>query len=254
MTTKSSGSELIDPPLLMVVSDQVATITLNRPAKLNAISFELMSSLHDQLEHLAAQPEIACLVLAGAGRSFSAGFDLESLPDEPAKFEFMAATIDLLECFPRPTVARVHGHCLTGALELALACDVIVASDDAAFADTHTRWGIVPVCGMSVRLPERIGPARSKLLAFSGRRIDAATAETWGLVDLHVSGDELDGAVNALADEIRRNSADANRIQKELIRRGASSDLDRQARLDAERKLVSGVPEDRLERLAAAGR
>jgi enoyl-CoA hydratase len=245
---------MTDPSLLVESSDGVVTLTLNRPEKLNAISYELMMLLRDQLNQLAAEPDLSCVVLAGSGRSFSGGFDLASLPSDPEKLVAMAATIDALEAFPRPTIARIHGHCLTGALELVLACDVLVASDDATFADTHSHWGIVPVCGMSVRLPERIGSARAKLLGFSGRRIDAATAAAWGLVDLHVSRDVLDVAVGELAAEIRSNSADANRILKALIRRGASTELPRQEKLAGERGLVLGVPEDRLERLAAGGR
>jgi enoyl-CoA hydratase/carnithine racemase len=232
-------------------SDGVATLTLNRPDKLNAISYEMMMEVQAALDELATRPDIACLVLAGSGRSFSAGFDLESLANALDKLRSMASTIDALEAFPRPTFAKIHGHCLTGGLELALACDVLVASDDATFADTHSRWGIVPVCGLSVRLPERIGPARAKLLGFSGRRIDAATAEAWGLVDLRVPVDELDLAVSDLAAESGANSADANRILKELIHTSAASDMTRDDKLASERELRLGVPADRAERLSA---
>lgn len=245
---------MIDAALLVDDRDSVVTFTLNRPDKLNAISFDVIVSLREQLDRLAVDPGVACIVVTGAGRSFSAGLDLETLPDAPEKFGFIAETFDALEGFPRPTIAKVHGHCFTGALELALACDIIVASDDAKFADTHGRWGIVPVAGMSVRLPERIGASKAKLLGFSGRRIDAATAAHWGLVDLQVDRDALDGTVDELTAEIRSNSVDANRILKALIRRGASTDLGREEKLRMERTLVSGVPADRLERLAATRR
>jgi enoyl-CoA hydratase/carnithine racemase len=254
MPETMSGGSMTDAPLLVRDRDGVVRLTLNRPAKLNAISYELMVLLHDQLEQLAERPDTVCLVLEGSGRSFSAGFDLESLPDDPEKFGFMAATIDALEAFPRPTIARIHGHCLTGALELALACDILVTAEDAVFADTHSRWGLVPVCGLSVRAPERIGAGRARLLGFSGRRIGGATAAEWGLVDLCVSHDELDGAVDEIVGGIGANSADANRILKQLTRRGGSSGSDRQQRLEDERRLVHGVPEDRQERLAAATR
>jgi enoyl-CoA hydratase len=243
-----------DSALLVDAREGVVTLTLNRPDKLNAISLDVVVLLREQLDHLATDPDVACLVLTGAGRSFSAGLDLATLPDDPEKFGFIAETFDVLEAFPRPTIAKLHGHCFTGALELALTCDILVAADDAMFADTHSHWGIVPVAGMSVRLPERVGAARAKLLGFSGRRIDAATALAWGLVDLQPVRDELDAAVDALTAQICANSADANRILKELIRRGQSSDLARDEKLRMERSLVSGVPADRLERLSAVGR
>src|SRR5688572_17259477 len=114
---------MTEVPLLVEKGDGMATLTLNRPDKLNAISYELMMMLRQELEQLATQPDVACVVLGGSGRSFSAGFDLESLPDAPDKLRHMAAAIDALEAFPRPTIAKIHGHCLTGALELVLACD-----------------------------------------------------------------------------------------------------------------------------------
>jgi enoyl-CoA hydratase len=242
-------STTIEQPLLVQAGDGVVTFVLDRPQKLNAISYEMLTQLQAQLDALATRPDIACVVLAGAGRSFSAGFDLETLPDDPDKLRFMAAVIDALEAFPRPTIAKLHGHCLTGALELAMACDILVASEDATFADTHSRWGIVPVCGMSVRLPERIGKARAKLLGFSGRRIDAATAATWGLVDL--VADDLDGAVDELVTQVQSNSADANRILKALIHASQDDDTKREQKLADERGLRLGIPADRMERLSA---
>jgi enoyl-CoA hydratase/carnithine racemase len=252
--TRAGHDAMTEPPLLISDKDGAVTLTLNRPDKLNAISYELMVLLRDQLDQLAERRDLICVVLAGSGRSFSAGFDIGSLAHESEKLRFMAATIDALEMFPRPVIARVHGHCLTGALELVLACDIIVASDDATFADTHSRYGIVPVCGLSVRLPERIGAEKAKLLGFSGRRIDAATALTWGLVDLSVPRGELEATIEELVVDVRSNSADAHRILKALIRHGASSGLERQEKLDGERELIFGVPEDRLERLADTGR
>jgi enoyl-CoA hydratase len=251
MSQSAGVSAGASPPLLADISGGVATLTLNRPDKLNAVSHEMMVVLRETLDALAERPDVVCVVLQGSGRSFSAGFDLESLADALDKLRFIASTIDALEAFPRPTIAKIHGHCLTGALELALACDVLVAADDATFADTHSRWGIVPVCGLSVRLPERIGAGRAKLLGFSGRRVDSATAATWRLVDLVVPRDELDTAIGELVTEIRANSVDANRILKDLIRTSTTADATRQEKLASERELRLGVPADRLQRLAA---
>jgi enoyl-CoA hydratase/carnithine racemase len=239
--------------LLRSLDAGVATLTLNRPAKLNAISYELMSELRAALDELAGREDVTCVVIAGAGRSFSAGFDLATLPDDPAVFRFMAETIDALEVFPRPTIARIHGHCMTGALELALACDVLIAADDAVFADTHSRFGIVPVCGMSVRLPERIGAARAKLLSFSGRRLTAVEAERWGLVEQVVARAELDATARELTDQIAATSADANRILKALVRAGIDGGSSRDDALRDERSLRFGIPADREARLSTGG-
>ena len=227
---------------------------LNRPEKLNAISAEAMEMIDRGLARLADDPDIACLVVRGVGRSFSAGFDLETLPDDPAVFQAMARTIDAMESFPRPTIAQIHGHCLTGALELALACDLRVAADDAVFADTHGRFGLVPVCGMSVRLPERIGSSRAKLMGFTGRHVCARQAESWGLVDLAVPPALLGATVLEITDQIRGNSADANRILKALVVRGSTGEVGREQALADERELRLGIPKDRDERLSAAAR
>jgi len=229
--------------------DGVATLMLNRPEKLNAISPEMVSDLRAHLEAVGNDDTVDCVVLGGMGRSFCAGHDLSSIAagaHGPSR-HFEAETVNLLEQLPQPTIGRLHGHCFTGGLELALACDLLVAATSTVLGDTHGQWGLVPVWGMSVRLPERVGPQVAKTLMFTSRRITAATALDIGLVTEVVADDQLDAAVLALSAEICANSAGTNRMVKALL--AAESGMSRQGALVFERSRPFGLPADREERL-----
>jgi enoyl-CoA hydratase/carnithine racemase len=240
----SSAEELVT----LTVDGPVATLTLNRASKLNALMPATFDALRGHLDRLGGA-QVGCLVLTGAGRSFSAGHDLEHVGGSSEQREFEAATIDAIEAFPAPTIAAVRGHCLTGGLELALACDILVGTEGATFGDTHTRWGLVPVWGLSVRLPERVGRSRARELSFTARVIDSAEALRIGLIDHRVPDGELESHVDALAAEINGNSREANRIYKSLY--ADSAGKDRLGHLAAERSLPYGRPADAAERLAA---
>ncbi len=231
-------------------SQGVATLTLNRPLKLNALTPGSFVALRGHLDALVADRSIGCVVLGGAGRSFCAGHDLESIAagERAPSRHFESETVDALERLPQPTIARIHGHCFTGGLELALACDMLIAAESTRLGDTHGQWGLVPIWGMSVRLPERVGRSTAKELMFTSRRIDGRTAATIGLVDRCVPDDELDDAVAALAGEILANSRGTNRIVKQLF--VAQSDLGRTQALLHERTLPFGMPEDMQERMS----
>lgn len=236
------------------MSDGVATLTLNRPEKLNALTAEVFVELRAHLDRLAEDATVRCLVLTGAGRSFCAGHDLSAIASGSAKDSryHEAETIDALEAFPAPTIAKIHGHCFTGGLELALGCDFLLASESAELADTHGQWGLVPLWGMSVRLPERVGPARAKELSFTSRRIDGRTAADIGLVDRCVPDDELDHSVGGFIAEILTNSAGSNRIFKALYARRGQ--VTRAEALEGERDMIFGVPDDLPDRLRGAKR
>lgn len=227
----------------------VTTLTLNRPDKLNAINPPLMVELREHVDALSEDTTVGCVVLTGAGRSFCAGHDLSSISSgerAPSK-HFEPETIDALEQLPQPTIAKIRGHCFTGGLELALGCDLLLAADTAVLGDTHGQWGLAPIWGMSVRLPERIGVSRAKELMFTSRRVGAASAREFGLIDRVCAETELDTAVEALAREIAANSWGTNRIDKALLRSGA--DLSRSEALLHERSAPFGFPEDMRERL-----
>lgn len=233
----------------------VATLTLNRPDKLNALNPALFVELRAHIDALAGQTDtVGCVVLTGAGRAFCAGNDLAAIAarEEAPTPTYQADTIDALEALPQPVIGKVNGHCFTGGLELVLGCDLIVAAESATFSDTHGKWGLAPVWGMSVRLPERVGRGAAKELMFTGRRIDGAEAARIGLADRCVPDAELDAAVETLAAEIVANSWGTSRIDKQLL--AASARMPRDEALAHERTLPYGFPDDMAERMAGATR
>ncbi len=168
----------------------VATITLNRPDALNAITPAMLHRLGDLLTELADDADVDVVVLTGAGRAFSAGVDLKALGDRELVDGKVGDILDLparrvtelLSSMPAITVAKVNGFCFTGALELALACDVIIAAEEAKFGDTHAKFGLRPTWGMSQRLPRLIGLAAARELSLTARTFDAAEARSLGMV------------------------------------------------------------------------
>ena len=194
----------------------LCTLTLNRPDKLNALDTELFEQLDMHLAAIAVQTDtIGCVVLRGAGRGFCAGANLGAVTTTLGLFK--PKVIQRLQHLPQPTVAAVHGVCMTGALELALACDFIVAEAGARFADTHGKWGLVGSWGMSQRLPRRIGAARAKRMMFTARTVEAQEALELGLVDLLAEAGGLDEVLGAFTGEILANSWHTNIETKKLM-------------------------------------
>lgn len=241
---------MTDAPLVLRSDvDGITTLTLNRPDKLNALNPSVFVEFRNHLDAVAQDASVRCVVVAGAGRSFCAGHDLEAISANehaPSKF-FEPETVDALESLPMPTIARIQGHCFTGGLEFALACDLLIASDTAKLGDTHGQWGLAPVWGMSVRLPERVGRSTAKELMFTSRRITGAEAAGIGLVDRAVPEADLDATVDGLAREIAANSAGTNKIVKSLI--AASGERTRVEALLHEREMPFGLPDDMAERM-----
>lgn len=230
--------------------DGLTTLTLNRPEKLNAMNVPAFVALRAHVDAIAADKTVGCVVLEGAGRSFCAGHDLDSIAEgehPPAK-NFTPETIDALEALPQPVIGKLHGHCFTGGLELALACDILVAADDTKLGDTHGQWGLVPIWGMTVRLPERVGLSKAKELMFTSRRFTGLEAAGMGLVDRSVPADQLDRAVDQLVAEILANSWGTNRIDKQLL--ADSGERTRTEMLLHERSSPHGHAEDMAERMA----
>lgn len=226
----------------------VTTLTLNRPDKLNALTPEVFEQLRAHLGAIATDDSVRVVVLAGAGRSFCAGHDLGAIASgHRAPEHFESETVDALEQLPQPTICRIQGHCFTGGLELALGCDLLIAAASAKLGDTHGQWGLVPIWGMSIRLPERVGRSTAKELMFTSRRIDGDEAARLGLVDRSVPDDELDAAVAALAAEIAANSPGTNRRVKRLVADAAR--MERSQALAWERRTPYGRPEDMAERM-----
>lgn len=200
----------------------LATLTLNRPQKLNALNHAVFEALAHHIDAIERQIDtVGCVVLRGAGRAFSAGHDLDDIAggrEERAVAHFESRTIERLANLPQPVITAVHGYCYTGALELALAGDIILASEAAVFADTHGKWDLVPVWGMSQRLPRRVGRAKALEMMFTSRNISGREAVTIGLANLCVPDSEFDAALAKLTGDILANSWRANRANKRLIK------------------------------------
>ncbi len=213
----------MDELVLRSDADGIATLTLNRPDKLNALSPSLFVALRAALEAIAAAPDaVGCVVLQGAGRSFSAGNDLKAIQagEQAPHPEFQSDTLRLIESLPQPVIAAVRGHCYTGALELALACDLLVCADTARFADTHGKWAMTPRWGMSQRLPRRVGLLKAREMMFTGRPVAGEEAVRIGLANSCVADAALEETVQALAGDIVASSWHSLRGVKMLLNEG----------------------------------
>jgi enoyl-CoA hydratase/carnithine racemase len=199
--------------------DRLCRLTLNRPEKLNALNvamFEEMAAHLDRLDYAS----VGCLVLSGAGRSFCAGHDLDDLAsgDESGRPERIEnGLVERLATLPFPVVASVRGHCYTGGLELVLAADIIIAAETTRFADTHAKFDLVPIWGLTQRLPRRVGMAKAKEMMFSARTYSGIEAAAMGLANFAVPEAELDARVDAFCADILANSARSNREIKKLL-------------------------------------
>lgn len=230
-----------NPLVLYDLTDNVALITLNRPQAMNAMSRDLRVELVQALERAEARGARA-IVLTGAGdRAFSAGLDLKEIsadpqvlaeavmPDSPAN---PVAAIARCSC---PVIAAINGVVITGGLEMALACDMMLASDNARFADTHAAVGVLPGWGLSQKLSRLIGPGRAREMHFSARQIDAATAQDWGLVNRTVPQAELLNEALGLARDIAGHEPDNLSQITALVREGWGMALDDAMALEAAR-------------------
>jgi enoyl-CoA hydratase len=201
--------------------DGLATLTLNRPNKLNSLSQPLFMELRTHLEDLARQTDqIGLVVIRGAGKGFSAGNDIEEMSQRVRRPEanFKARTVEMVAHLPQPVIAAVHGVCYTGALELALACDLIVAAESARFADTHARLGLIPMWGMSQRLPRRIGAAKAIEMMTTSRPYSGAEALAMGLVNYCFREAEFESELRKLTAIIVANAWHTLRGNKRLLR------------------------------------
>jgi enoyl-CoA hydratase len=210
---------------VVAVSDGVARVTLNRPEARNALTAELWSDLAETVEGLEHDAEVGAIVLTGSDPAFCAGFDLRRLSQESRELRQLRQReaprfLGMLPPHDTPVVAAVNGPAVTGGLELALACDVLVASDRARFADTHARVGVMPGGGLTIRLPALVGPSRALRMSLTGDFIDAATALGWGLVSEVVPHDRLLEAATAVAGSMatvpRANLVEIRRMYAEV--------------------------------------
>lgn len=208
--------------------DGLAILTLNRPDKLNSLTVGMFEELRKHVLALYKDESIGCVVLRGAGRCFSAGHDLADIAEGEAvpSRGWHSETLRLMERLPKPVIAAVHGHCYTGALEMALAADFIIAAESAKFGDTHAKWALTPIWGMSQRLPRRVGIATAKRLMFTAEMFGAAEAQRIGLAELVVPDAEFDAAIDKMARQILANSPFSHAANKRLLEATDARDMD----------------------------
>ena len=236
-------------------SDGIACLTLNRPEKLNALNVALFKELSAHVTTIAEQQDdIGCVVLKGAGRCFSAGNDLRNIGagEKLPRPNFQAKVIEALANLPQPVVTAVHSHCYTGALELALAGDLIVASENAKFADTHGKWALQPAWGLSQRLPRKIGNSKATEMMLTARTYSAAEALAMGLVVRVFADEEFAASVLAYCKEMLANSWHSLRGYKTLL--NATDGMSLAGGLAYEVYNGAGVGPDMAERIAGFGK
>ncbi|MFN0022910.1 MAG: enoyl-CoA hydratase/isomerase family protein [Parvularculaceae bacterium] len=211
--------------IVVEIAHGVLAVTMNRPEALNAFNPPLLTQLTAAIRKASTEPGVGVVVLAGAGRAFSAGVDLkllQSMSFDAGRLggafdgEAAAAASAIRHCL-KPVIAKVHGACFTGALELALHCDFIMTTVDTKFGDTHAKWGLRPTWGMSQNLARAVGARRARELSFTARTFTGADAARWGLANdaLH-DRDALDAHVAARAAEIVAGSRGAVSAYKKL--------------------------------------
>ncbi len=246
--------------LLIEKTGPVAVVTLNRTDAMNALSRALRAELDAAIRKLAADDSVEVLILTGAGsRAFTAGLDLKELGSTAGALGDANATgaaqnpvLAIQQC-PKPVIGAINGVAITGGFELALACDVLIASTNARFADTHGRVGIMPGWGLSQKLSRAIGVYRAKELSLTGNFLDAQTACDWGLVNRVVAPDDLMPAAMKLAQDMTSIPNDMLCLYKSIIDEGYAATLGEGLEIEHKRSRAnnSAVTPDAVEKRRA---
>ena len=252
---------MTEPVLLVDRRDGVATLILNRPGAMNSLSWELRSALLEAFRELAGDDGVRVVILTGAGeRAFCAGLDLKELGGETAGEGTRpaggggTALVEAIEGFDRPVIGAINGVAVTGGFELALACDVLIASTNARFADTHARVGIMPGWGLSQKLPRVVGVYRAKELSLTGNFLAAEEACRWGLVSRVVPAGDLLPVCRALAADMISCDPEMVVSYKRVIDEGFAETLRDGRRIETEANREHGrkvKPEQIAERRRA---
>lgn len=249
-----------DPVLLVEKSDSIATLTLNRPHAMNALSRELRAALASTFAELEEDSQTTAVILTGAGRAFCAGLDLKELAVDSVDGMSDGDLIDSIRAFSGPIIGAINGHAITGGFELALACDVLIAAPTAQFADTHARVGILPGWGLSQILPRVIGIFRAKEVSLTGNFISAEKAEAWGLVNRVVPQSELLSTCRALAQDMLSCDRETVAGYKRLIDVGYGTtltealDMERRASAEHAKRVTAETIANRRDQVRDRGR
>jgi enoyl-CoA hydratase len=238
-------------------SEGIATITLNRPEALNAFSKEVVDEVLRALEDVGNDENIRVVVLTGAGeKAFSAGADIKAMKGMNAlkarELSLMGQKLCYaIENLEKPVIAAINGYTLGGGLEVAMACDLRIAVENARVGQTEINMGLIPGWGGTQRLPRLIGKTKAKELVFSGKMIDAKTAEQLGILNLVVSADKFRETVRQFALELAQKAPVAVKVAKALINKGTGMSLDAALALEREGFGVVASTEDSQEGVSA---
>jgi len=201
--------------------DGAVILTLNRPEKLNALSKDMIEALEAHVDVIERETRtVGLVILRGAAGNFSSGHDMAEVLAEVkahAKPHHYVEVIDKVANLPQPVICAVQGHCSTGALELALAGDLIVACASACFVDAYARWGLTPIWGLSLRLPHRIGTSKASEMMYTCRRYTGEEAYEMHLANYCFPDAEFEAGLDALARDILANSWYSNQVNKRAL-------------------------------------
>ncbi|KAL3505620.1 hypothetical protein ACH5RR_031002 [Cinchona calisaya] len=234
METSSPAGNLI---LVNREPNGVAFVTINRPKSLNSLTRQMMTDLAKVFKSLDADGSVGVIILCGSGRSFCSGVDLTAAEDvfKGDVKDVEADPVAQMERCKKPIIGAINGFAVTAGFEISLACDLLVASKDAKFMDTHARFGIFPSWGLSQKLSRVIGPNRAREVSLTAMPITAEQAEKWGLVNHVVEGSELLKKARQIAEAIIKNNQNLVLRYKAVINDGFKQDLAHALSLEKER-------------------
>ena len=234
--------------LILEKEGNIAILTFNRPDAMNALNNQTRAEFPQAMAELEADDEIKVVILTGAGKSFVAGADIKEFKETtPFSAHKLVRISSIIENFPKPVIAAVNGFALGGGCEIAMSCDIIIASEKAKFGQTEINVGVIPGQGGTQRLPRLIGVCRAKELIYTGAIIRADEADRIGLVNRVVPLDELMPIVKEIAQKIATKSPAALRIAKATINRGMQVGLDSGLAYEREMYSLAQSLEDKLE-------
>ena len=221
-------------------SGGIGRITFNRPQVMNAITPGMLKELKAAVLEAGKDGNVRVIVLTGAGRAFSAGVDLKAMGDAKLVNGKVGDFLDVparelivtIRSVPKAVICLVNGFCFTGAVEIMLACDIVIASENAKIGDTHAKWGLRPTWGMSARLPRRVGYLKARELSFTAEAITGKEAERIGLINMAVPADSLEETLQTMAKKIMGNSAQSIAAYKQLYNANESLGLDKSLDLE----------------------
>lgn len=240
-------------PITVLLRDGVGVIELSRPNVFNCLSRKMWSLINDAIEKFERNADIRAVLVVAAGKNFCTGAALDEVEAARSQhadlleyLELGHSVLNRIEASPLPVIGAVQGLCLAGGIELALACDVLFAADDARFGDQHAAFGLIPGWGGSQRLTRAIGLRRSLDLMYSARWIDAATAQQWGLVGYVAVDDRLRDDAMAYAQLLAKRSRTGLATIKRLARHAANEGLEKGLHLERQEgmQVLTGVDID----------